>query len=45
VILIGYFEGISSQRGIACRCSDIGSLAEFLDMSVSEEAPDHSRLS
>jgi hypothetical protein len=26
----GYFEGISSQRGIAWRCSDSRSLAEFL---------------
>lgn len=30
MILVGYFEGIASQRGIAWRCSDSRSLAEFL---------------
>ena len=34
MILIGYFEGISSQRGIAWRCSDSRSLAEFLGVPV-----------
>src|SRR6185295_3038935 len=29
MILIGYFEGIASQRGIAWRCSDSRSLAEL----------------
>jgi transposase len=45
MILIGYFEGIGSQRGIAWRCSDSRSLAEFLGMPVHEETPDHSSLS
>ncbi len=45
MILIGYFEGISSQRGIAWRCSDSRSLAEFLGVPVHEETPDHSSLS
>src|SRR5271155_1198517 len=45
MILIGYFEGISSQRGIAWRCSDSRSLAEFLGVPVTEETPDHSSLS
>ena len=45
MILIGYFEGISSQRGIAWRCSDSRSLAEFLGVPVDEETPDHSSLS
>src|SRR5580658_7614926 len=45
MILIGYFEGISSQRGIAWRCSDSRSLAEFLGVPVEEETPDHSSLS
>jgi hypothetical protein len=30
MILVGYFEGISSQRGIAWRCCDSRSLSEFL---------------
>lgn len=29
-ILIAYFEGIASQRGIACRCCGSRSLGEFL---------------
>jgi transposase len=45
MILIGYFEGISSQRGIAWRCSDSRSLGEFLGVPVEEKAPDHSSLS
>jgi transposase len=45
MILIGYFEGISSQRGIAWRASDSRSLAEFLGVPVHEETPDHSSLS
>jgi transposase len=45
MILVGYFEGISSQRGIAWRCHDSRSLAEFLGVPVHEETPDHSSLS
>ena len=45
MILIGYFEGISSQRGIAWRCSDSRSLAEFLGVPINEATPDHSSLS
>src|SRR5476649_1206565 len=45
MILVGYFEGIGSQRGIAWRCSDSRSLAEFLGVPLHEETPDHSSLS
>lgn len=45
MILVGYFEGIGSQRGIAWRCSDSRSLAEFLGVPTHEETPDHSSLS
>jgi hypothetical protein len=45
MILIGYFEGIGSQRGIAWRCSDSRSLAEFLGVPVDKATPDHSSLS
>jgi transposase len=45
MILIGYFEGIGSQRGIAWRCSDSRSLAEFLGVPINENTPDHSSLS
>ena len=44
MILIGYFEGIASQRGIAWRCGDSRSLAEFLGVPVNEATPDHSSM-
>jgi transposase len=43
--LMGYFEGIDSERGIAYRVSDSLSLREFLGMSLEEPTPDHSTLS
>jgi transposase len=45
MLLVGYFEGINSQRGIAWRCSDSLSLREFLGVPLGEESPDHSSLS
>jgi transposase len=45
MILVGYFEGIGSQRGIAWRCSDSRSLAEFLGISADKTTPDHSSMS
>jgi transposase len=45
MLLVGYFEGISSQRGIAWRCADSLSLREFLGIGLSESSPDHSTLS
>src|SRR5262249_48774828 len=45
MVLVGYFEGIASQRGIAWRCSDSRSLAEFLGYGPTEPTPDHSSLS
>ena len=44
MLLVGYYEGIGSQRGIAWRCSDSLSLREFLGVPLTEEAPDHSSL-
>lgn len=44
MLLVGYFEEIDSQRGIAWRCSDSLSLRNFLFLAASEEAPDHSSL-
>jgi len=43
--LIGYFEGIESERGIAWRCADSMSLRAFLGLSLTERIPDHSTLS
>ena len=45
MLLVGYFEGIESQRGIAWRCGDSRSLAEFLGYGPHEATPDHSTLS
>ena len=45
MIFIGFFENISSQRGIAWRCEDSRSLARFLGFSPGERTPDHSTLS
>ena len=44
MILVGYFEGIASQRGIAWRCSDSRSLAEFLGVPADQETPEHSSM-
>lgn len=45
MLLVGYFEGLNSQRGIAWRCSDSLSLREFLGIPLGAESPDHSSLS
>ena len=45
MLLVGYFEGIGSQRGIAWRCADSLSLREFLGIPLGEASPDHSSLS
>ena len=43
--LVGYFEGIDSERGLEWRCSDSLSLREFLQLGTTEPVPDHSWLS
>jgi transposase len=43
--LVGYFEGIDSERGLEWRCSDSLSLREFLRLETTEAVPDHSWLS
>ena len=44
-LLVGFFEGIDSERGIAWRVSDSMSLRSFLGMTLQEHPPDHSTLS
>jgi transposase len=44
MLLVGYFEGLDSQRGIAWRCSDSLSLRMFLGIPLGEGTPDHSTL-
>ena len=43
--LVGYFEGIDSERGLEWRCADSLSLREFLRLGTVEPVPDHSWLS
>src|SRR5438132_4572886 len=45
MLLIGYFEGIDSERGLEWRCADSLSLREFLRLGERERVPDHSWLS
>ena len=45
MLLVGYFEGINSERGIAWRCADSLSLREFLGAGLSDNVPDHSSIS
>jgi len=45
MLLIGYFEGIDSERGIAWRCADSLGLRAFLGYALTERTPDHSSLS
>ena len=45
LLLIGYFEGIDSERGIAWRASDSLGLRRFLRIGLEESGPDHSTIS
>src|ERR1700680_3657645 len=45
LLLIGYFEGIDSERGIAWRAQDSLALRSFLGIALDESPPDHSTLS
>ena len=44
MLLVGYFEGLDSQRAIAWRCSDSRSLQRFLGYSITDPTPEHSSL-
>jgi transposase len=43
--LVGYFEGIASERGLEWRCADSLSLRDFLGLGLRDRVPDHSWLS
>lgn len=45
MLLVGYFEGIDSERGIAWRVADSMSLRRFLGCALTDTTPDHSTLS
>jgi transposase len=44
-LLIGYFEGIDSERGIAWRASDSLTVRAFVRLAVNEPSPDHTTIS
>ena len=44
-LLLGYFEGIDSERGIAWRLADSLSMRKFIAYALTEETPDHSTIS
>jgi len=44
-LLIGYFEGIDSERGIAWRLADSLALRQFVRIGITEQSPDHSTIS
>src|SRR3954454_9606881 len=45
MLLIGYFEGLDSERGIAWRVADSLSLRKFLGYALDEQTPDHTTIS
>lgn len=45
LLLVGYFEGIDSERGIAWRAADSLAIRQFLHLALDEAAPDHSTIS
>lgn len=45
LLLIGYFEGLDSERGIAWRAADSLAVRQFLGLGLDEAAPDHSTIS
>jgi transposase len=45
LLMVGYFEGIDSERGIAWRASDSLSIRSFVRIALDENVPDHSTIS
>lgn len=45
LLLVGYFEGIDSERGIAWRAADSLAVRRFVRLALDEAAPDHSTIS
>jgi transposase len=45
IIMIGFFEGIDSERGIAWRMADSLTLRQFLSIGLDEQTPDHVTIS
>jgi transposase len=45
VMMIGFFEGLDSERGIAWRLADSLTLRQFLGIGLDEKTPDHVTIS
>ena len=45
LLLVGYFECLDSERGIAWRAADSSGVRAFLGLALTEAAPDHSTIS
>jgi transposase len=45
LLLVGYFEGLDSERGIAWRAADSLAVRSFVGLGLDMAAPDHSTLS
>jgi transposase len=45
LLLVGYFEGVDSERGIAWRAGDSLAIRRFLQIALDEDVPDHSTIS
>jgi transposase len=45
LMLLGYFEGLDSERGMAWRAADSLAIRSFLGLALEEGAPDHSTIS
>jgi len=45
IMMIGFFEGLDSERGIAWRLADSLTLRQFLSIALDEKTPDHVTIS
>ena len=45
LLLVGYFEGLDSERGIAWRAADSLAVRSFVRLGLEDAAPDHSTIS
>jgi transposase len=45
LLLVGYFEGLDSERGIAWRAADSLAVRSFVGLGLDTAAPDHSTIS
>jgi transposase len=45
LLMVGYFEGLDSERGIAWRAADSLSVRAFVGLGLTDAAPDHSTIS